>query len=296
MKSSLVLLFVTFNCWSAEIAITIDDPKVSSAPLFSAEARDREILTHLNTAKVKATLFVTGTRIDNLEGKKLLDRWDNDGHSLSNHSYSHQYFHSSKIDLDAYKESFQQGHALIKDYKSFVPRYRYPYLKAGNTLEKRNGFRLHLKENNYQFGYVTVDASDWYISERLERRLRKGEQVELDAYKNYYLEHIWDRAVYYDNLSKKVLGHSPKHTLLIHHNLLNALFLDDLIAMFRTKGWKVINSEEAFKDPVYQSAPNVVPAGESIIWSLAKAQKLEGLRYPAEDGKYQAQGLDELSP
>ena len=91
------------------------------------------------------------------------------------------------------------------------------------------------------------------------------------------------------------MGRSPKHTLLIHHNLLNALFLDDLIAMFRTKGWKVIDSEVAFKDPVYQKLPNVFPAGESITWSLAKVQKLEGLRYPAEDGIYQAQGMNELS-
>jgi hypothetical protein len=71
MKISLVLLFVTFNCWSAEIAITIDDPKVGNTPRLSAEAIDREILAHLKVVKIKATLFVTGMRIDNLSGKKL---------------------------------------------------------------------------------------------------------------------------------------------------------------------------------------------------------------------------------
>ena len=42
----------------------------------------------------------------------------------------------------------------------------------------------------------------------------------------------------YDKLARAVLGRSPKHTLLVHHNLLNALFLDDIIQMFKDKGWK----------------------------------------------------------
>ena len=102
---------------------------------------------------------------------------------------------------------------------------------------------------------------------------------------NYYLQHVWERAQYYDSLSQKVLGRSVKHTLLIHHTQLNALFLNDLIAMFRSKGWRVIPAREAFQDPVFQMEPDIVPAGESIIWALAKATgKFDNLlRYPEEE-------------
>ena len=61
---------------------------------------------------------------------------------------------------------------------------------------------------------------------------------------------MWDRAQYYDSLAKTTVGRSVKHTLLMHFNLLNALFLDDLLKMFKSKGWQLINAEDAFSDPV----------------------------------------------
>jgi hypothetical protein len=63
---------------------------------------------------------------------------------------------------------------------------------------------------------------------------------------------------------------------------LNALFLGDLLDMFKSKGWKLTDAQEAFKDPVFQATPKIVPAGESIIWALAKeAGGFDNLlRYP----------------
>lgn len=61
-----------------------------------------------------------------------------------------------------------------------------------------------------------------------------------------------------------------KHTLLIQHNLLAALFLDDLIERLKGQGWHFVGADEAFNDPVFSKTPNIVPAGESIIWALAK--------------------------
>jgi hypothetical protein len=110
------------------------------------------------------------------------------------------------------------------------------------------------------------------------------------------LSHIWDRANFYGSLSKKVLGRSVKHTLLLHHNLLNALFLGDLLHMFESKGWHLIDAQEAFKDPVFSARPDIVPAGESIIWALAKESGKfeEYLRYPGECDKYEEHKMNQL--
>jgi hypothetical protein len=35
-----------------------------------------------------------------------------------------------------------------------------------------------------------------------------------------------------------------------------------------------------------------LPADESILWSLAKERGVSGLRYPAEDGRYEQAILD----
>ena len=51
---------------------------------------------------------------------------------------------------------------------------------------------------------------------------------------------------------------------------------------------------EAYQDRVYAQPPDVLPAGESIVWSLAKQADVPGLRYPAEDGDYEQATLDAL--
>jgi hypothetical protein len=82
----------------------------------------------------------------------------------------------------------------------------------------------------------------------------------------------------------------------MHFNLLNGLFLGDLMEMFKTKGWRLIGAEEAFTDPVFSAKPRILPAGESIIWSLAKETgKIDRrLRYPAEDGEYETAKMNKL--
>src|SRR5215831_17255579 len=57
-----------------------------------------------------------------------------------------------------------------------------------------------------------------------------------DALPTALPDHIWDRAQYYDQLSRDVLGRSVPHTLLIHYNLPNSLFLGNLVAMFYLQG------------------------------------------------------------
>jgi len=93
-----------------------------------------------------------------------------------------------------------------------------------------------------------------------------------------------------------VIGRSIPHTLLVHHNVLNGLFLGDLLAMYEREGWKLIDAKAAFADPVFRAEPKIAPAGESLVWALAKEtgkyDKL--LRYPAEDSEYEDPRMNEL--
>ena len=58
----------------------------------------------------------------------------------------------------------------------------------------------------------------------------------------------------------------------------------------------MIDAAVAFQDPVFSSMPNITPAGESLIWALAKESgKFEGkLRYPGEDSVYEKANMDRL--
>ncbi|MGH9903430.1 MAG: polysaccharide deacetylase family protein, partial [Pyrinomonadaceae bacterium] len=219
------------------------------------------------------------------------------GHIIANHSYSHHYYHSSKVGLEAYSQDVLRGEEVIRGLRNFRKLFRFPYLKEGNTVEKRDGMRAFLRERGYRNGHVTIDASDWYVDQRMSSRLAKDPAADVTPYRDFYLKHLWERSLFYDDLARKVLGRGVRHTLLLHHNVLNGLFLGDVLRMYQDKGWKLIDAAEAFNDPVYRSSPNTLPAGESLVWALAKETgKFDGLlRYPGEDGEYEKAAMDKLS-
>ena len=282
---------------SPEVAITMDDFNWNKSLRLSPDERNRAILRALRThGDLKAALFVACKNADSDKGKELLREWDRAGHVIANHSFSHKEFNSSKITAEVFTADIARCDDIIKTYPHFQRLFRFPYLKEGDTAAKRDAVRAFLEQHGYRNGHVTIDASDWAIEVRLSARLNKDPAADVTLYRGFYLNHMWERSLYYDDLSRKVLGRSVKHTILVHYNLLNALFLGDLLDMFKSKGWKLINAQEAFKDPVFQAAPKIVPAGESIIWALAKETgKFDNLlRYPGEDSGYENAKMDKL--
>ena len=277
-----------------QVAITLDDFEWYDAPRMTAEARNRSLLDALRAHSAQAAVFVCGKYVDNEKGQKLLSAWDEEGHVIDNHSYSHLYY--PKVSFERFSGDLLKGESIINKHSRFRKLFRFPYLKEGETREKRDAMRAFLKAQDYRTGHVTIDASDWYVDQRLRARLARNPDADLTPYKDYYLSHIWERSLFYDDLARKVLGRGVKHTLLLHYNVLNGFFLGDLMSMFKQKGWKLVKAEEAFRDPVFSSAPDILPAGESLIWALAKEtgkfDKL--LRYPGEDGDYEKERMDKL--
>lgn len=299
MKYYLGILCLFFNLSlfaQKQISITIDDPTTVETPKLTWQQRNESILKTLDKHKIKAALFVCGMRVDDSIGKTLLKTWDDQNHLICNHSYSHLYYNSKKMSSAKFINDFKRGDSIIKAYRNYTKLFRYPYLKEGNTAAKRDSMRTALAENNYQNGSVTIDASDWYIDAEITKVLKENPNADLSVYKKYYIQHILDRANYYDSLSNQIFHREIKHTLLLHHSLLNALFLDDLLIALEENGWELIDAKKAFKDKIFKLQPMIEPCGESIVWQCAKLNpKLaETLRYPAEDGAYEKELLQKM--
>ena len=279
-----------------QFSITMDDFHWQNAVKLTASERNDSILSALQSHSIKAALFVVGRNIESPEGKQLLSAWDKAGHLIGNHTYSHRNYNAPAAVVAEYQQDILRAEALLKDFPRFRKYFRFPMLKEGDTEAKRDAMRSFLAQHGYRTGHVTIDNSDWAIDNRLTARLKKDAAADVKPYRDYYLEHVWERAEYYDSLAKRVLGRPVKHTVLVHFNLLNGLFLGDLIEMFKSKGWQPIDAEEAFDDPVFSAKPKVVPAGESIVWSLAKEKGTiaKSLRYPAEDSQYENARMDKL--
>lgn len=295
LKTALLCIGLCLSATSAralELALTFDDPMTEESPQMSYAEVNTRILSALEREKLKVFLFVCGKRVDNELGTQLVSMWDEAGHGIADHGYSHLDFNSPSVSLAEFRADVQANQKVLKRFpRERVPYFRFPFLHEGDTKAKRDGMREFFAKGRVFPGYVSVDASDWAISARLVKAQARGSKA-MNKYRDYFIQHILDRVDYYDGLAKKHLKRDVKHTLLLHHNVLNALFLPDLIAALKKHGVKLIDAETAYADPLYRELPEIVPAGQSIVWAMAKAYGDTTLRYPGEDEKYETKGMD----
>lgn len=292
MKFLILFLLSSINVYSQEISFTIDDFNFDNSEHLDARKRDELIRETLKKFNVKAMGFVTTKYLSSQLAKEALILWSKEGHILGNHTHSHRNYH--KESFADFSQDILRAETELKSYTGFQKVFRFPYLKEGDSREKIDQMRTFLKSNGYKNGAVTIDASDWYINLRLLKKLKEDPKADLTPYRNFYLSHIHERAKYYAALSQSLLGRDVKYTLLLHHNLTTAFFLGDLISMFKKNGWKVVDPKDAYSDKIYESAPKNVPAGESLIWAIAKERGNKTLRYPAESDEYEKPLMDKL--
>jgi peptidoglycan/xylan/chitin deacetylase (PgdA/CDA1 family) len=299
LYSSLLLLSINCLLFPQEkpsVCFTFDDGNPNNILNYNYNQWNQMILKHLEKHNLQAILYVCGKNLNTAEGKKVIESWDKSGHLITNHTYNHLNYNSEENTFDKLKDDILRCDSLISGYKNYLKYFRAPFLKYGDTIAKRDSLITFLERINFKNGYVTIDASDWFYNSKLIAFMKSNPGKSIESYKEAYIEHLIDRAKYYDNLAFQLLGRRIKHSILLHHNLTSALFLDDLIKEFEKLGWQTIDAEDALTDDIYKVIPNIIPAGESIIWGLAKETgKYEDiLRYPAEDSQYEEDKINKL--
>ncbi|MEG1201583.1 MAG: polysaccharide deacetylase family protein [Comamonas sp.] len=284
---SSIALLVTLPAMAQSLALTFDDG-LNPVTQQQAGQWNAQLLHDLDALQIQAALFPSLSRIGNAQGLALVANWATAGHMVGNHTASHRSLASPEVSLDAFTGDVQLMHHALQNLPTFTPLLRFPYLKEGNTASKRDGMRQWMHQHGYRAAPVSIDASDWYYNQIYSQQLQQGQAQQAAQVQQAYIRHLLDRARYYDQLAQTVLGRSPVHVLLLHTNQINAASLPAIVRGLRAEGWQIASASQAFADPLYREQPNTLPAGESVVWALAKAQGLPNLRYPAEDARYEA--------
>jgi peptidoglycan/xylan/chitin deacetylase (PgdA/CDA1 family) len=221
------------------VAITIDDgPNAGTTPRMSAQERNQAILGALAKHRVQAALFVTsGFGANTPQGLPLLQAWSKAGHAIGNHTVTHPDL--EKVPLAEYQRQVLECDRLIGTQPGYQKWLRFTYLREGNTPEKIDGMRSFLRDHGYRNAHVSLDTSDWRLNEKLEQVLKKDPNADISAIRTTYLAHVKQRALAYRELSLQLQGRDISQVMLLHHNLLNALWLDDVLAQFKEMGWKI---------------------------------------------------------
>lgn len=252
---------------AAEIAITFDDAPRSDSRLMSGAERTDRLISALDGAGVEGAIFFsTGQHIDSSGHERLL-RYQQAGHYIANHSFSHARPHD--LGLAQWLEDLQQADAALRQFDGFLPLYRFPFLDEGRDEDMRDGMRQGLAQKGYRNGYVTVDNYDWYMDRLLQEALEQGRTVDFEALGRVYVNVLADCADFYDRVAQDALGRSPRHVLLLHENDLAALYLGDLAAELRRRGWSIISGPLAYRDPIAEHLPDTLFNNQGRVAALA---------------------------
>jgi len=159
--------------------------------------------------------------------------------------------------------------------------FRYPYLREGDTLEKRREARAYLKQKDYRTAQVTIDFGDYMWNAPYARCMANGDQQAVEELKSLYLEAAEDSLDAGQELSNLLFGRDMKHTMLLHIGAFTGLMLPDLFELLDDLDFKVITLAEAHSDAAYESDPDVATTrGETLLMQMSLSKKLDYPRHP----------------
>jgi peptidoglycan/xylan/chitin deacetylase (PgdA/CDA1 family) len=267
-----------------KVALTFDDLPVHG-PLPPGVARldvVKSILATLKAAKVPPTYgFINAKSADSPETKEFLRLWREAGHPLANHAYSHMDFDTNTVadytaDIAANEEALR---ALMGggDWHWF----RYPYLREGNTIEKRKAARAFLIDQGYRVAQVTLDFWDWAYNTPYARCAERKDAQGLAWLRESYVSEAAKSLAWGREQARQLYGREIRHVLLLHVGAFQVEMLPKLMALLDQEGFEVVTLEEAQKDAIYADDPNLAfDGGATFLHQVATARnKLPPTRY-----------------
>jgi peptidoglycan/xylan/chitin deacetylase (PgdA/CDA1 family) len=279
-------LLVTSVTYAREIVLTFDDAPTPDSALMTGQERTKRLIDALTAAKVPDALFFVKAGHINGDTKKRLNQYVAAGFHLANHSYSHK--SASELGTLDYPADVYKAHLLLKPFGNVLPYHRFPYLHYGKDLPAIVSLQQSLTDLGYKDGYVTVDNFDWYISSLLTKAAEEKKTIDYGKARKFYVETLYQSIEFYDAIAQKSLGRSPQHVLLLHENDAAALFVGDLIAHLRAKGWKIISPQQAYQDPIARNFPNITFHKQGRVAAIANSKGVpeSELRHPSENTEY----------
>lgn len=272
LLSALVALFAPPAFAEKRVALSFDDIPRQKGAFLTPEERSERIIAALREGAVEQVVFfVNPGRLatpDGLNGEAHVAAYVAAGHVIANHTFSHPQL--SKTTAEAYLADIDRAAAWLAGRDGVRPWFRFPYLDEGaGDKAKRDAIRAGLKARGLANGYVTADGSDWHLEHLTLRAKAQGLAMDENQLRRLYVASQISALDYHDALARDTIGRSPAHVLLLHETDLAALFLPDLIAEMRKRGWQIVTADEAYRDPIATAEPDVPYAWGTLTGAMA---------------------------
>lgn len=268
------------------IAFSIDDAPRGAGAFLEPEERPRLLIQALKTAGIEqAVFFINPGRITSYDNDAAdIAAYAGAGHVVANHTANHSKL--SAVSAAIFLADIDAAETWLKDKPNYRPWFRFPFLDEGGTNKaKRDAVRSGLKQRGLMNGYITVDASDWYIEDMAIAAAKAGQLMDWNALRDLFVESYVQSANFSDDLARRTLGRAPVQMILLHETDLAAMFVDDLADALKADGWKIVTADEAYRDPIAYMEPDVDFADGTRTQMLAAERNIGNRWYRRNDQK-----------
>lgn len=278
MRLALLVVLVV-GARAQEVALTFDDlPRHGALPPgVSRVDVARSLVEALTEGDVPTTYgFMNAQRMEeDATGADVLRVWLDSGFPLASHAYSHMDLHANSV--EAFREDIDRNEAALLSLmgERNWHWFRYPYLREGNTLEKRREVRAYLKEKGYRTAQVTLDFEDYLWNAPYARCMAKRDAAAVEELKASYLRVAAEYIRLGQQLSQLIYDRDVKHTMLLHIGAFGALMTPALLELLEDLNFSLITLEAAHSDVAYESDPDVATErGETLLEQMMIANQL----------------------
>ena len=245
---------------SQKVAITFDDLPLNGA-LPEGVTRvqiARDTLAVLQKRHVPAAYgFVNARKLEgNPDAAEALKVWAA-SEPVGNHTYSHMDLNANPA--EAFEREIEQNEPALELLAAKDANWhwlRYPYLREGDTVEKRRAVRAYLQGHQYRVAQVTLDWEDYLWNSAYARCEAKNDAASIAWLRSSYLDMASQYLDLGREMAKLVHGHDINHVLLLHLGAFSSTILPDALDLLQKKGFTLVTLEEAESDPVYDGDPD----------------------------------------
>jgi peptidoglycan-N-acetylglucosamine deacetylase len=261
-KSFLLLILsmqVAATCAAQKLAITFDDlPSNGKLPPGVTQAETtKNVLAILKKRHVPPVYgFINAKKLEgNADGAEALKLWAA-AEPVGNHTYAHMDLEQNTP--EAFEREIEQNEPALELLARGEWHWlRYPYLREGDTVEKRRAVRAYLKARGYRIAQVALDWEDYLWNTAYARCAAKNDTKSIAWLRSSYLNTASEFLDLGREQSKLVFGHEISYVLLLHLGAFSSTILPDALDLLKKKGFKVVTLEEAESDAAYESDPDV---------------------------------------
>lgn len=216
-----------------EIALTIDD-------LPMAQEFFSKIVQALEAHKAPAIGFVIAERI-NPQSMPHMHAFLAAGFMIGSHSYAHP--NLRKISAELYIADLEHADKILAPLMTGTKYFRYPYLAEGKWSSKQKVLD-YLSAHHYTVAPVTIDSRDFEFNQEFLKHKEQNNPAVMREFKQRYLDFVWEQT---QKAERRQHCNATKQVILLHANVLNSLFLGDLLQMYAAHGYRFITLSEALQ-------------------------------------------------